>query len=47
MKSKLTNSQIQVAGNQWPLFLYANYAYDVEDPWNGLLHSGLLVWVRL
>ena len=46
MKSKLTNGQIQVAGDQWPLFLYANYAYDAEDPWNGLLHSGLLVSVR-
>ena len=36
-----------VAGDQWPLFLYANYAYDAEDPWNRLLRSGLLVLVRL
>ncbi|KIM63455.1 hypothetical protein SCLCIDRAFT_53690, partial [Scleroderma citrinum Foug A] len=34
---------LQVAGDQWPIFLYANYTYDVEDPWNGLLQSGLLV----
>ncbi|KIJ12184.1 hypothetical protein PAXINDRAFT_83251, partial [Paxillus involutus ATCC 200175] len=43
IKSKLINRQIQVAGDQWPVFLYANYAYDPEDPWNRLLHSGLLV----
>jgi hypothetical protein len=44
-RSKLVNGQIQVAGDQWPIFLYANYAYDPEDPWNGLLRSGLLVSV--
>ncbi|KIJ05944.1 hypothetical protein PAXINDRAFT_20832 [Paxillus involutus ATCC 200175] len=42
-KLKLVNGQIQVAGDQWPVFLYANYTYDTEDPWNGLLRSGLLV----
>jgi hypothetical protein len=42
-KTKLVNGQIQVAGDQWPVFLYANYTYDSEDPWNGLLRSGLLV----
>ncbi|KIM58427.1 hypothetical protein SCLCIDRAFT_83603, partial [Scleroderma citrinum Foug A] len=25
------------------VFLYANFTYDLEDPWNGLLWSGLLV----
>ncbi|KAF8835105.1 hypothetical protein BDN67DRAFT_1015840 [Paxillus ammoniavirescens] len=40
---KLVNGQIQVSGDQWPVFLYANYLYDAEDPWNGLLRSGLLV----
>ena len=45
MHTKLTNGEIQVAGDQWPIFLYANYTYDPEDPWNGLLHSGLLVSV--
>ena len=44
-KTKLMNGQIQVAGDQWPLLLYANYTYDPEDPWNGLLRSGLLVSV--
>ena len=44
--TKLANGEIQVAGDQWPIFLYANYAYDPEDPWNGLLRSGLLISAR-
>jgi len=47
IRAKLANSEIQVAGDQWPIFLYANYTYDSEDPWNGLLHSSLLVAVSL
>ena len=43
--TKLANGEIQVAGDQWPIFLYANYTYDPEDPWNGLLRSNLLVLV--
>ncbi|KAG9310743.1 hypothetical protein JVU11DRAFT_9349 [Chiua virens] len=43
IKEKLRNGQLQVAGDQWPVFLYANYMYDPDDPWNGLLRSGLLV----
>ncbi|KAF9242147.1 hypothetical protein BU15DRAFT_44292 [Melanogaster broomeanus] len=43
IKSKLESGQIQAAGDQWPVLLYANYTYDAEDPWNGLLRSGLLV----
>ena len=46
IRTKLANGEIQVAGDQWPVFLYADYMYDPEDPWNGLLHSGLLVTVR-
>ena len=44
-RTKLSNSELQVAGDQWPIFLYANYTYNPEDPWNGLLCSGLLVSV--
>ena len=44
-KTKLSNGEMQVKGDQWPIFLYADYMYDSEDPWNGLLHSGLLVSV--
>lgn len=32
-------------GDQWPIFIYAGYRYDPEDPWNGLLRSSLLVCV--
>jgi hypothetical protein len=44
-RGKLVNGQMQVSGDQWPVLLYANYAYNPEDPWNGLLRSGLLVSV--
>ena len=44
-QTKLMTGQIQVAGGQWPVFLYANFTYNLEDPWNGLLQSGLLVSV--
>lgn len=47
IKEKLHTGQLQVMGDQWPVFLYANFAYDLEDPWNGLLHSGQLVLVSL
>ncbi|KIK77095.1 hypothetical protein PAXRUDRAFT_167821 [Paxillus rubicundulus Ve08.2h10] len=41
--TKLANSEMQVAGDQWSIFLYANYTYDSKDPWNSLLCSGLLI----
>lgn len=40
---ELIKRQIQVAGDQWPTFLYANYTYDAKDSCNGLLCSGLLI----
>ncbi|KAG9309380.1 hypothetical protein JVU11DRAFT_10630 [Chiua virens] len=46
-RNKLVNGQIQVAGDKWPVFLYANYSYNPEDPWNGLLRSGLLISVHI
>lgn len=45
IKEKLHNGQLWIARDQWPIFLYENYAYDMEDPWNGLLCSGILVSV--
>ena len=45
-QTKLMNGQIQVAGDQWPVFLYADYRYDSEDPWNGLLRGGVLISVN-
>lgn len=35
-----------VRGDQWPLFLYKDNKFDVENPWEGLLRSQLLVLVR-
>ena len=35
-----------VAGDQWPLLLYADCNYDPEEPWDGLFRNKLLVWVR-
>ncbi|KAL4066815.1 hypothetical protein J3A83DRAFT_4360117 [Scleroderma citrinum] len=43
--TKLTNGKIQVARDQWPVFLYVNYMYDPEYPWNSLPCSGLLILV--
>jgi len=47
MCAKLMSGQIQVVGDQWPVFLYANYTYCAGDLWNGLLQSGLLILVSL
>ncbi|KAF8833840.1 hypothetical protein BDN67DRAFT_992770 [Paxillus ammoniavirescens] len=46
-RMKLVNGQIQVAGDQWLIFLYVNYTYNTEDPWNGLLRSGLLISISI
>jgi hypothetical protein len=46
MKAKLKSGEIIVTGDQWPLFLYADYHYDPKEPWNGLFRSALLVCVR-
>lgn len=36
-----------ITGDQWPVYLYAGYTYDPEDPWNGLCRSPLLVCVSI
>ncbi|KAG1886555.1 hypothetical protein F4604DRAFT_1877826 [Suillus subluteus] len=42
-KVNLRSGEMLVCGDQWPVFLYALYIYDPEDPWCGLLRSRLLV----
>ncbi|KAG2126797.1 hypothetical protein DEU56DRAFT_742755 [Suillus clintonianus] len=42
-KEHLRSGEMLVCGDQWPVFLYAHYIYDPEDPWCGLLRSRLLV----
>jgi hypothetical protein len=46
VKEKLRSGEVQVRGDQWLLFLYADLAYDPDDPWNGLLKSQVLVTVK-
>ncbi|KAL4070463.1 hypothetical protein J3A83DRAFT_4358645 [Scleroderma citrinum] len=43
IKAKLWNGEIVISGDEWLLFLYANYWYDSEDPWNSLFCSAPLV----
>ena len=46
LKDQLRSGTLLVTGDQWPIFLFQGYRYDVDDPWNGLLRSSLLVSVR-
>ncbi|KAG2343813.1 hypothetical protein BDR05DRAFT_947915 [Suillus weaverae] len=46
-KEGLKSGITTVRGDQWPVFLYARYEYDPEDPWKGLLHSEILIFVSL
>lgn len=45
IKEKLRSGEMLIPGDQWPIFLYAGYKYDAEDPWQGLCRSSLLVSV--
>ncbi|KAG2752732.1 hypothetical protein P692DRAFT_201838219 [Suillus brevipes Sb2] len=42
-KENLRSGEMLVCGDQWPIFLYTQYIYDLDDPWCGLLRSRLLV----
>ncbi|KIK32022.1 hypothetical protein CY34DRAFT_19354 [Suillus luteus UH-Slu-Lm8-n1] len=43
-KESLKSGETAVRGDQWPMFLYAGYVYDPEDPWKGLLRSEILIF---
>ncbi|KAG2135608.1 hypothetical protein BD769DRAFT_1627061 [Suillus cothurnatus] len=43
-KLALKSGETAVHGDQWPMFLYARYEYDPEDPWRGLLRGEILVF---
>ncbi|KAG6905503.1 hypothetical protein DXG01_002333 [Tephrocybe rancida] len=43
IRIKLASGEKIVAGHHWPIFIYANNKFDPNDPWKGLLRSGLLV----
>ncbi|KAG1762911.1 hypothetical protein EDD22DRAFT_979628 [Suillus occidentalis] len=42
-KESLKSGETAVRGDQWPMFIYAGYDYDPEDPWKGLLKSEILI----
>ena len=44
-KQNLKSGKTAVRGDQWPIFLYARYDYDAEDPWKGLLRSEILIFI--
>ncbi|KAG1732426.1 uncharacterized protein EDB91DRAFT_1238763 [Suillus paluster] len=44
IKEDLCSGEMLVCGDQWPIFLYAHYVYDHDDPWSGLLRSHLLAY---
>ncbi|KAG1880178.1 hypothetical protein F4604DRAFT_1879962 [Suillus subluteus] len=44
-KQSLKSGETTVCGDQWPMFLYAGYVYDSDDPWKGLLRSEILIFV--
>jgi len=44
VREGLKNNEITVAGDQWPLLIYADCVYDPGDPWEGLFRNKLLVW---
>ena len=46
-KEKLRTGEMHVHGDQWPYFLYADLAYDPNDPWTSLLQSQLLVTISV
>ncbi|KAG2134612.1 hypothetical protein BD769DRAFT_1627142 [Suillus cothurnatus] len=43
-KQSLKSGETAVRGDQWPMFLYAQYDYDPDDPWKGLLRSEILIF---
>lgn len=45
IRRDLQSGQLVPSGDLWPRFLYRNYEYDPENPWDGLLRSALLVKV--
>ena len=42
-KEKLRSGELEVSGDQWPMFLYKDYRFDPNNPWNGLFCSQLLI----
>jgi hypothetical protein len=45
IRRELKSGHLVPSGDMWPRFLFRNYEYNLADPWDGLLRSGLLVKV--
>ena len=45
VREGLKNDELTVAGDEWPLLVYADCVYDPEELWEGLSRNRLLVWV--
>ncbi|KAG6904064.1 hypothetical protein DXG01_012839, partial [Tephrocybe rancida] len=43
VRQKLNSRETLVRGDEWPVFIYAGYSYDSEDPWTGAFRSTLLL----
>lgn len=43
---KLKNHLLIPGGENWPIVLYRDEAYNPEEPWDGLLQGKLLVMVH-
>ncbi|TEB25444.1 hypothetical protein FA13DRAFT_1637543, partial [Coprinellus micaceus] len=43
IRRDLESGALVPAGDMWPRFLFRNFKYNPEDPWEGLLRSSLLV----
>jgi hypothetical protein len=44
IRKKLSNGEIAVKGDQWPMLLYADQEFDPDEPWSGLFRNKYLVW---
>lgn len=45
IKEGLRSGELAISGDQWPLFLFASYKFNPEEPWQGLFRSSLLICV--
>jgi hypothetical protein len=46
-RNRLRNGTLKPDPQDWPLFVYANYAADPENLYDGLLRSDVLIKVRI
>lgn len=46
VRTRLRSGEEYMAGDVWPIFLYANCKYHPENPWEGFLKNVLLIKAR-